>query len=558
MSEAVDPHRLHSGFRMRREGKPPELRPDGTIRLQGELEWLFHGTPAEVAWLVAALPGVAERLDDTFALVAFGNAVGWFDVPDLGRFEVVSGKWDESHFERMLRELTDIAVNLPFSSGTASGLPYDRSIAAHEDVLYHAFVYLRHILLGHAGLNERLLPALKLVVNDPHRRFSRVERRVPLHAARSVSARDLASIFAGELSPAASATARALPLAAALRGHLPETITETAVVASIDTPENRFAKAFLALCGGIIEGMRAAIGTRRRAFERRVLAECDRMDALLRPVERHPMWQEVGRMVHFPGGSTVLQRRRGYRELLTHWVRFRMATHLPLSAARIRDLLEVKDIAELYELWCFFSVVKEVQAVIGPPVQANRLRTTDFAVQVGWDLEVRWEDGTRVLYNPHFSRSASGVRHSYSVPLRPDIAIEVQHGPGAGLHLLDAKFKVEKLPDLASPAGDESDETEREERRGVFKRGDIYKMHTYRDAIPEARSVWILYPGTESRFFSASGEVKVFGDTTPLDHFEGVGALAYAPVGDTEIVRHVLSCLLSLDAPATQHDRADR
>ena len=29
-------------------------------------------------------------------------------------------------------------------------------------------------------------------------------------------------------------------------------------------------------------------------------------------------------------------------------------------------------------------------------------------------------------------------------------------------------------------------------------------MHTYRDAIPAARSAWVLYPGTETRFFAAS------------------------------------------------------
>ena len=31
------------------------------------------------------------------------------------------------------------------------------------------------------------------------------------------------------------------------------------------------------------------------------------------------------------------------------------------------------------------------------------------------------------------------------------------------------------------------------ERAGTFKRGDIYKMYAYRDAIPDARSVWILW-----------------------------------------------------------------
>ena len=35
-------------------------------------------------------------------------------------------------------------------------------------------------------------------------------------------------------------------------------------------------------------------------------------------------------------------------------------------------------------------------------------------------------------------------------------------------------------------------------------------MHAYRDAIPEAESAWILYPGTERRFFPADGAPRVF------------------------------------------------
>jgi predicted component of viral defense system (DUF524 family) len=30
-------------------------------------------------------------------------------------------------------------------------------------------------------------------------------------------------------------------------------------------------------------------------------------------------------------------------------------------------------------------------------------------------------------------------------------------------------------------------------------------MHAYRDAIPRARSVWILYPGSQARFYGVDG-----------------------------------------------------
>ena len=52
-----------------------------------------------------------------------------------------------------------------------------------------------------------------------------------------------------------------------------------------------------------------------------------------------------------------------------------------------------------------------------------------------------------------------------------------------------------------------------------WKKADLYKMHTYRDAIPQAHSVRILYPGTEERFFELSKDQP--------DH--GVGAIPLVP-----------------------------
>ena len=226
------------------------------------------------------------------------------------------------------------------------------------------------------------------------------------------------------------------------------------------------------------------------------------MEASLMPIARHSMWEEVGRMVRIPFSSTVLQRRRGYRRVLQHFSRIRLAPMIPLDKEAIRDLLELKNIALLYELWTFFRIVHELSVVEGPPVRSGQptsgLLQTDFAA--GGTFE--WASGVRLVYNQHFSRSRPKRRHSYSVPLRPDIALSIPDGPSSGLHLFDAKFRVHGLADVGLAGSDkDGDDDKAGERAGTFKRGDIYKMHAYRDAIPDARSVWTLYPGGEFRFF---------------------------------------------------------
>lgn len=524
-TESVD---VDSRFRPRRGNAVAMRQPDGSIRLRGEVEWRFEGEPSVVSALEHALPGMVESLSPTLVFLSFGNSVGAFDVAGLGRLEVFSGKWGEADFERMLADLTEVATGLPFSSGSSAALPYDRSVAVHDEVLYHAFVYLRHILLGPAPAERLLVPSLELVLRDPHRRFERTTRVVPTEHARRIDPRGLLRMASARdgVYPAPAA-AEHLALARQMHGHLPERIEETVVTGSYDTPENRFVKAFLTLVQGTITGMRRVVAGKDNAFALRIREDCDRMERLVRPVLQHGFWQQIGPMIHLPAGSTVLQRRRGYRELFEHWVRLRLATRLPLSRKQLHNLLEAKDMAELYELWCFFTVVREVEALIGRPRSARRYEITQMHLHVPWDLEVRWPNGTALFYNPRFTRSQS-KRYSYSVTLRPDIGLQVPSGMNAGLHLLDAKFRVDQINTVLSTAEDDLPDEAAAERRGQFKRGDLYKMHTYHDAIPGARSVWILYPGTETRFFSVSGEIHEQASDLP-ELVEGVGALPCVP-----------------------------
>ena len=51
---------------------------------------------------IVSLVGVSERIADDVLILDFGNSVGMFDVPGLGRIEVVSGKWGRDAFNQML------------------------------------------------------------------------------------------------------------------------------------------------------------------------------------------------------------------------------------------------------------------------------------------------------------------------------------------------------------------------------------------------------------------------------------------------------------------------
>ena len=164
-------------------------------------------------------------------------------------------------------------------------------------------------------------------------------------------------------------------LAERLGGSLPEVVSERKIRSTTDTPENRLVKAFIGQSRTMIGRMRSAVGSSPPdAFRGNVLRDCNRMEASLMPIARHSMWEEVERMVRIPFASTVLQRRRGYRRVLQHFSRIRLAPAIPLDKKAMRDLLELKNIALLYELWTFFRMVDEITAVLqSPPVRSGSL-----------------------------------------------------------------------------------------------------------------------------------------------------------------------------------------
>lgn len=510
---------LQVTIRRRRTAAVPEMGPHG-LRLQAEATYVVEGSDAlQVAG--ALPPQVVEVLSTRLVLVRFGNAVGRLAGGPLGPLDVVSGKLDADGFDRLLNDVARRAAALPFAAGTSTQSTFSQSEALRPPP-YHALVFLRAAMAPDAPDDQALLPALRDILARPHLRFVRARREVGVGAASRIDAKALLDVVAGRW-PLERAQ-RSGRVAAKLRGRLPQRVEETTAHRTLDTPENRFALHVIDLALELLDEVRAAaIEARRSSVE----AEARTLAARLEPFRSHRMWTDVGQLTRIPAGSTVLHGRAAYRTLFLLHSRLMLGARLPQRDDTVHGLLEVKDVARLYELWCCFEVIDAVSQHLGDPIEVGEVRRGRLALDVVEDdYAAVWRDGTTVVYNPRFKRSGRVGRRSYSVPLRPDIGLWVPDGEGGrDLHLLDAKFKVNWTATLD---GEDDDG-----RAGRAKRADLYKMHTYRDALG-ARSVWVVYPGTERRFYATERGTEL----------DGVGVVAHGPGRSPEHLHAVVGTLL--------------
>ena len=484
------------------------------------------------------------------ALVNFADYVGELNIGG-SRLRVSTPKLDAEGFDALLRDITARCASLPFDFRSPTFIPYERAALDERDLLYHAFVYLRWAMWW---AKPNLVEVLATIESDPHRMLVRETIDSPLWAVRSVGPAMLEDALrsAGRWQelPTGSQAAQ-FPLARRVAGlcgraAVPTSLREHVAKTTLDTPENRFVRYFVEFLGELLDRLVERLG-RGGVVEKRIVAEATTLRRELGERTHRGFLREVGTMTVFPASSQVLQRRSGYRELLSHYLALMLAARYPISGADLTRLMESKQASLLYEYWTFFEMADLLRALVGEPLEATTLvRSDELTTQVPEnEIRIRYPGDIELAYNRSFAGNLGG---SYSVTLRPDITLDV----GETRHFFDAKFRVERPPAPAASI-DEAEElaVAASLPKGWFKAEDVRKMHTYREAIggcPGAKampvgSVWVLYPGTEFVYFDQhQGRLHHLPESATRP--QGVGAIPLAPGEGSGELESVVARLL--------------
>jgi predicted component of viral defense system (DUF524 family) len=418
-------------------------------------------------------------------------------------------------YRTLVDELVQRQLTLPF---TFEAPTYH---AVEETPEPPTLLFLFHFLRS-KRVQELLEQAVEAILARPHRLLTAEEEFVPLHQVHEVDADVVLSILT---NPQHWVEYRGAGLAVAQRlgGYAPQKVWQRLAVETFDTPENRFVKWFV---GEVLNWVEKLMTWEQ--FPDRARDEFVELKGQLEMVLHDPLFDEVGEMVYFPATSQVLLKRSGYRELLELYRQY-LSSKRPAFFRDLQEAIDSRDVATLYEYWCFFELLRQFEEELGWGEPKLRLKVREGG-ELAWGVTADFGGGHKLVYNEGFGR---GRDRSYSVALRPDFVL---HEGGEATVVFDAKFRfdVRSLPREQEDRYDEDVSSGDVER--VVKYADLYKMHTYRDALKTVRAAVVLFPGTEGQgeFYDrgTSESFTLMGVRELVEEkWEGVGAISLLPGG---------------------------
>jgi len=416
-----------------------------------------------------------------------------------------------------------------------------------------------YLFLEHLFKDQNLPAAYARIREAPKSRLVNYQETVPVGYASRVRPTDLVDMVcdSGNLALAQEAP---LGWPEAMKGYVPLEINETKSRETRDIPENRLVKFFL---GQVLDLALALIRESESQANKSGMAGIrSRLEYFAEEVSGYlgDEWLiDVGELRTIPMNSQTLQKQGGYREVYRFWQDFDFAFRFHWDALEEDIIAAEKRMHQLYEYWCFFRLVDALREV------ATQLTPTSSLLQVvtgGWEVKLKAGKSARLkfehetgegqvrsvelYYNRGFSPRKTN-RGSYSLPFRPDytVCIHGENGKDRVYCHFDAKYRSQdelKHFDFGKRStGLVMEESElglskqeigliekgkEAERAREFKDGDIYKMHTYKDAIFYSQGAYVLYPGER---------VGLFRDSVSLDEAEDIPSVGAFPLRPGEV-----------------------
>ena len=450
---------------------------------------------------------------------------GIFDVKINGEiisipFEVRSKKINYiTEYPVMLNDIAKFSTSLLLQQ--TSPLYTNLTISKSNDkTFYEDFLILEHLFF-----NMGLIEAYEQVKNNKNYRTTPTRNIIPTELSGHIDPADLFEM----IRPDNLIEMDSGPIAGRF---IPRDLIERSNIEDYDTPENRLVKDLILTVQRMIYSLIQESNTSTSDFIKNKLNE---MRSSIDTISYDTWLKDVGDLEYVPYNSTVLQYKSGYSEL------FSMYQIVDLGAMfkqnEIRDLLKGHNIQlhRVYEYWCYTRLYRSLfkLSTNKPPFpwkRENKKWTLTIKSRKSISFEIKINN-TILDVDLHYNKTFD-LKHkkfmSYSLPLKPDFSIIVSNRSFSDRKFVinfDAKYKTKPKINL-NYTNDELLYTDCWEF-------DVYKMHTYRDALIHSWGSYVLFPGKKEALYIKPIELL---DTDISWKFKipSVGAIPLIPGSDKD------------------------
>lgn len=456
------------------------------------------------------------------------------------KFDTELDKSYRENYRFMLKDITDKCTELLMQINSPVEQNFETDFSRDNETIYQRFSFISSIIQ-----NKDFEEAVLKIIASPKTNWDTEEEVVDIRKIKRFNNAASKQIISGSSRIPLQASH---PLYKAGIQSIPNKINSFRKIEHTDTPENRFIKHALEVFLRFAEDCQQYFkdkGYARPSIEASNLVR--KLDGYL----SQSFFKEISRPTSLKLNSPVLQRKSGYREVLSTWLQFDLAAKLVWNGGDDVYKAGKRDIATLYEYWLFFTLYELFKAKFKIKDIEHEEQSYNHLIEPtkdGLNVMVKqgkhtalygdFDAGSRKLkvkfsYNRSFkggtkySQEAAG---SYTTTLRPDYTLSVwpaflgekeAERDELIVHIhFDAKYKVTQFQIQTSIDNDLIEQEENNERKGIYKNADLLKMHAYKDAIRRSGGAYILYPGTEKK------EIRGFHEIIP-----GLGAFSINPTG---------------------------
>lgn len=435
-------------------------------------------------------------------------------------FEVRSKKIGyHKQYDAMISDLAEVASGMIFEQNAPLLQEFDFGHDKRE-TLYEEFMFLEYLFRP-----DNLPYAYEFILRNPHFKLEKYSENVPTAFAHNIGPSELVEVVS---KPEGLSKAHKTPSnwPEKMKGYIPETINHDFLEDTLDTPENRLLKYFLESVDKLISDLLSKIAEGN--IRDKLLEFHEKMQSYL-----SDRWlMDIGNLDYIPMNSQVMQKKEGYRDIFKFYIYFEFAFRLKWRDMEDKLKGYERKLSDLYEEWCYIQLLNVLRELSGINLRFEDVYDVRFDE---WSISLKkgrsnaqkfkWiykndPIEVRVIYGGRFSRE------SYSLTLKPDYVLQIIYYGERYLVHFDAKYKFQKkflkyCKDLKSSNMEKLAEEEDEELYRSYKTEDVFKMHTYKDAIYGSLGAYVFYPGDRPEIF------KEFNSTI----IPSVGAFSLTPGG---------------------------